>query len=344
MDQNTPFRVGLTADFATEGRGLLDDALAAVLEPAPGVEYELMPDTGGIATAEVLDRYDAVIALDYAFPAACFLGLERLAVIARWGVGFDRIDIKACTEAGVLVALTRDSVRRPVAEGNFALMFALAKNLPALDRNCRSGRWWQDPPRLINLEGRALGSVGMGNIAGEMFRMARALRMGRLLAYAPFNSPVEAAELGVELADLDTVFRESDFVTINCPLTEQTRGMIGPRQLNAMKPTAYFINAARGPIVQEKALIEALRVRRIAGAGLDVYEDEPMPAGHPLAALDNVILTAHRIAKTEECTRDTSLSVCRSVLAVSQGNPPLFLANPEALQRPRVRARLSAGA
>jgi phosphoglycerate dehydrogenase-like enzyme len=323
---------------------LLDAALAALLHPLPGVQYELMPDTDGVATAAVLDRYDAVIALDYRFPAACFQGLQRLALISRWGAGYDSVDIPASTNAGVLVAITPDSVAGPVAEGNLALIFSLAKNLPALDRNSRAGRWWQDPPRNINVRGRVLGSVGTGNIATEMFRMARALGFGRLLAYSRRKKMPEARSLGVELTDLDTVLSESDFVTINCPLTEHTRGMIGARELSLLQPTAYLINTARGPIVDEAALLAVLRERKIAGAGLDVFEQEPMSARHPLSELDNVILTAHRIAKSEECSRDTSVSACRSVLAVYRQEAPRFLANPEVLEHPRVHARLSGSA
>jgi phosphoglycerate dehydrogenase-like enzyme len=312
-----------------------------MLGPVPEIHCELMPDTGGTATQEALDRYDAVISLDYFFPASCFQGVRRLAVIARWGAGYDSVDIPAATKAGVLVAITPDSVAGPVAEGILALIFSLAKSLPALDRNCRAGRWWQDPPRNINVGGRALGSVGTGNIATELFRKARCLGFGRLLAHSRRRKMPEAESLGVELTDLDTVLRESDFVTINCPLTEHTRGMIGARQLSLLRPTAYLINTARGPIVDEAALIEVLRERKIAGAGLDVFREEPMPAGHPLSKLDNVILTAHRIAKSEECSRETSISACRSVLAVYRRERPRFLANPEALEHPRVRARLS---
>jgi len=343
MPSSELFRVGFTPDFGVQGKGLLDSAVAEVLAPENGVAWELMPDTAGVAVPEVLDRYDAVIALDQRFPAASFRGVERLAVIARWGVGYDSIDVPACTEAGVILAVTRDSVRRPVAEGILTLIFALAKNLPALERNCRAGRWRQDPPRSINVEGRVLGSIGLGNIAGEMFRMARALGFGRLLAYSPYSSPEEAAALGVELADLATVLGESDFVTINCPLTGETRGMIGARELALMKPTAYLVNTARGAVVDESALVEVLRQRRIAGAGLDVFAGEPLPAGHPLCALDNVILTPHLIVRTQECVRDTSLSACRSVRAVFRGAAPAYVANPEVLERPRVRARLARG-
>lgn len=335
------FRVGLTSDFGNRGKGLLDAALAEMLVPEPGIQCELMPDTNGVATAAVLDRYDAVIALDYRFPAGCFQDIRRLALIARWGAGYDSVDIPASTNAGVLVAITPDSVAGPVAEGILALIFSLAKSLPALDRNCRAGRWWQDPPRNINVRGRTLGSIGTGNIATELFRKAKALGFGRLLACSRRRKMPEAQALGVELTDLDTVLRASDFVTINCPLTEHTRGMIGVRELNLLRPTAYLINTARGPIVDETALLAVLRERKIAGAGLDVFDDEPMSTGHPLSELDNVVLTAHRIAKSEECSRDTSISACRSVLAVFRQEAPRFLANPEVLEHPRVQSWLS---
>ena len=336
----TPFRVGITSDFETNAKGLLEPALAAVLDPVPGIEYELMPDTGGVGAPEVLDRYDAVIALDYRFPAESFVGLERLAVLARWGVGYDKIDVEACTQAGVLLAITPDSVRRPVAEGILAMIFALAKNLRTLDRRIRTGRWRREPPAVADLEGKSLGSIGLGNIAGEMFRIARAVGFGRLLAYSR-SLPANASALGVELTDLDTVMRESDFVAINCPLTTQSRGMIGARELGLMKPTAFLINTARGAVVDEAALVEALRQGKIAGAGLDVFATEPIPDNHPLLELDNVVLSPHLIARTDGCVRDTSLSACRSVLAVARGVAPPYLANPEVLAHPRARARLA---
>lgn len=340
MTTAKPFLVGITSDFETHANGVLEPALAAVLHPA-GIRYETMPDTGGLGVPEVLDRYDAVIVLDCRFPAESFSGLRRLAVLARWGVGYDQVDVAACTEAGVILAITRDSVRRPVAEGILALIFCLAKNLRTLDRNCRAGKWRRDPPASIDLQGRSLGSVGVGNIGGEMFRLARAVGFGRLLAYDPLSRSAEMEALGVEFTDLDTLLRESDFVAINCPLTAQTRGMIGARELNLMKTTGYLINTARGAVVDEAALLEALRRKRIAGAGLDVFETEPIPEGHPLLQLDNAVLTPHLLARTAECVRDTSLSACRNVLAVSRGVAPAYVANPSVLDHPMVRARLA---
>jgi phosphoglycerate dehydrogenase-like enzyme len=337
----SPFRIGITPDFVTQVAGVLDPGIEEILKPAPGVEWEYMPDTGGIAQPEVLNHYDAAIVLDYRFPAESFQGVERLAVIARWGVGYDRIDVPACTEASVLLAVTTDSVGRPVAEGALGLIFALAKNFRTHDINCRAGRWREQAPIGSNLRGKSLGTVGLGNIGRELFRLARGVGFHRLLACVPSAPNAEEAAAGVEYTDLDTVMRESDFISIHCPLNEQTRGMIGARQLAMMKPTAYLINTARGPIVDEPALIAALREHKIAGAGLDVFETEPIRAGHPLLEMENVILSPHVIARTHECLHDTSVSACRSVVAVSQGKAPPYIANRKVLDHPRMKEKLA---
>jgi len=330
------FRVGVTPDFLTQAKGLLEPALGGVLA---GMEWEFLPDSGGAATAEALNRYDAVIALGLRFPAESLEGVSRLAVIARWGVGYDRIDVGACTARDVILAITPDAVRRPVAEGIITFILALAKNLPTLDAACRAGRWRDELPRTSqNIEGKTLGSVGAGNIAGEMFRMAASVGFGRLLAFDPF---LTRAPAGVELVDLESLLRESDFVAINCPLTPETRGIIGARELQLMKPTAYLINTARGAIVEQDALVNALRWGQIAGAGLDVFDIEPVPADNPLLGLKNVILAPHAVAWTRECFRDNSLLACRNVLAVSQGSAPEHVVNREVLARPGCQEKLA---
>jgi phosphoglycerate dehydrogenase-like enzyme len=336
-----PFKIGITPDFRTHATGLLEPALAEVFDSAAGVNYDWMPDTKGIGVPEVLDRYDAVIGLDYRFPAESFRGIRRLTVLARWGVGYDMVNVAACTVADVILTITPDSVRRPMAEANIALIWSLAKNLSRLERECRAGRWRNSLPRNGTcLAGRTIGSVGLGNIASEMFRIAKGMGFGRLLAYSPRTAPDTGAALGVELTDLDAMLRDSDFVTINCPLNPQTRGMLGARELGLMKPSAYLINCARGAIVDESALIDALSNGCIAGAGLDVFAMEPVPQGHPLLAFDNVIVTPHAAGRTEESIRDTSLSACRSVLAVSRGELPRYIANRDVLERPGLLAKL----
>ena len=336
------FRVGLTPDWGDRTRSVLDDAIAQTLASLPGLEYEWMPDTGGTATREVIDKYDAIIVFGYYFPAECLSGVTRLACLARWGVGYDRIDVPACNENGVAIAITPAGVRRPVAEGIHALIFSLAKNLPALDRRVREGRWRENLTEIgICVEGRTLGSIGAGNIAGEMFRIARGIGFGRLLAFDPFIGPDRAAELGIESVDLDTVMKESDFVAVNVPLNEHTEGLINARALSLMKPTAYLINTARGPIVDEKALTEVLRNRKIAGAGIDVFEKEPPDKDNPLFELDNVIVAPHSVAWTEESLRDNSLEACRNVRRIYEGNPPNFTANAGVLQRPEFLRKLA---
>jgi phosphoglycerate dehydrogenase-like enzyme len=224
-----------------------------------------------------------------------------------------------------------------------AFIFALAKNLRRLDIRTREGRWRENLVcDSVCVEGRTLGSVGVGSIAGETFRIARGIGFGRLLGYDPYADPKRAAELGVELVDLDTVMRESDFVAVNTFLSAETRGLVGARELALMKPTAYLINTSRGPVIDEKALVEVLQQRRIAGAGLDVFEEEPPPKDHPLFALDNVILAPHSVAWTMESLRDNSLEACRNVRDVYEGKVPPHLANPKVAGRPGLQAKLAA--
>lgn len=336
------FLVGVTPDFAVEARGLYEKELAAKLTAA-GIAWELMPDLPGNAvTPEIADRYDAIFALASWFRAEGVAGCRRLAVVARWGVGYDRIDTAAFTANGIALAITPNAVRTPVAEAIFTLMLAVAKNLRTQDAVVRAGQWRGALPRMgVNLRGRVLGSVGCGNIGKEMFRLAKPFGFSRLLACDPFLTQAQVDDLGVELVDLDTVMRESDFVTVNAFLNAQTTGLIGERELRLMKPNAYFINTARGPIVDQAALIRVLQDRAIAGAGLDVYEVEPPPADCPLFALDNVVLTPHALPWTEEIARDNSLEACDNILAVARGQAPAGLVNRDVLANPLFQAKLA---
>ena len=335
-----PFRVGISPDWTDWAGATLPSAIAKVLEPLPGLTCEVMPQVP--ATREILDSYDAIIAFAYAFPGDAIRGAKRLACIARWGVGFDKVDIPACMESDVLVSLSPDAVRRPMAEGILALIFTLSKNIRSLDAQVRSGAWRQNLRcRSVCVRGRTLGSVGMGNIAGELFRMARGVGFGKLLSFDPYARADRAAELGVDLVDLETLLKESDFVAVNAPLNPETKGLIGERELGLMKPTAYLINTSRGPLVQEAALLKALKEHRIAGAGLDVFEQEPLPPGHPFYEMDQVILTPHSIGWSEELIGDLDMETCESVRAVYEGKIPAHLANPAVAGQPGVLAKLS---
>lgn len=336
------FVVGVTPDFAVDAKGLYEAQLASKLTAA-GIRWELMPELDGNAvTPEVADRYDAIFALSTWFRAEGVNNCRRLTVVARWGVGYDRIDTEALTRNGIALAITPNAVRTPVAEAIFTLLLAVAKNLRTQDQVVRAGKWRAALPRMgVNLRGRVLGSVGCGNIGREMFRLARPFGFSRLIAYDPFLTQEQVDELGVELVSLDTVMRESDFVTVNAFLNEQTKGLIGERELRLMRPSAYFINTARGPIVDQAALIRLLQDRAIAGAGIDVYETEPPPADCPLFALDNVVLTPHALPWTEEIARDNSLEACDNILAVARGHIPPGLVNKAVSRHPLFQGKLA---
>lgn len=335
MGDLNSFRIGITPDFAGDAKEALESMLETELA---GFAWEFLPAQGAAASREVLDRYDAVIALALHFPRESLESVRRLALIARWGVGCDRIDLTACTENDVMVAITPRAIGRPVAEGILTLIFGLAKNLHALEHLCRTGGWRDQLPVTWSVQDKTLGSVGAGNIARELFHLARGVDFGRLLAYDPF---IPEAPEGVELVPLEILLRESDFVAVNCPLTERTRRLIGAAELSLMKPTAFLINTARGPIVDQKALVKALQDKVIAGAGLDVFEVEPLPADDPLLQLDNVMVSPHAIAWTRELLRDNSYHACRNVREFLDGRAPEYLANPEVLQRPGCQAKLS---
>jgi phosphoglycerate dehydrogenase-like enzyme len=343
MTMTTPFRIGLTADFQTEAAGLLEPILPTQFGGLPQIGWEFMPTPEPAITPEQLNAYDAVIALALPFTAASLAGVERLAVIARWGVGYDMIDTQACTENDVLLCITRDAVRKPVAEGIITLLLALAKHMPAKDRLVRGGRWADknDYPGL-GISGRTLGSIGVGNIGAELFRMLRPFDLRRMLAYDPYVSKAQAAALGVTMVDLDTLLAESDFVCINCPLTKETFHLLDEARLRRMKPSAFLINTARGPIVDQAALTRALQERWIAGAALDVFEREPLPADDPLTQLDNVILSPHAIAWTDDLVRGNGEGACQNILTVLRGEVPAHSVNREVVERPGFRAKLRA--
>ena len=330
------FRIGLTPDFYTDAKGYFEGPVHEVFGSLPWVEVAPMPvQPNNTATPEALSQFDAIMNLALHVTADSLKGVERLAIVARWGVGYDRIDAAALAEASVLLSITPKGVRAPVAEAILALAFALSKNMFRLDRMTREGKWRDSLGELTgDIRGSVLGSIGCGNIARELFRMARPLGFSRLLACDPFVSQREANDLGVELVDIDTVFHESDFVTVNTFLNDSTRGLVSEHHFRLMKPAAYFINTARGPIVQHDALVKALKEKWIAGAGIDVFPTEPPPKNDPLFDLDNVIVAPHALAWTKNIWRDNGIEACGHVLKVAMGEVPDNVVNPEVMRRP----------
>jgi len=236
---------------------------------------------------------------------------KRLKIVARAGVGLDNIDQEAAKERGIKVLNAPESVSVAVAELVLGLMLSWCRRIPAADASMRQGKWEKSKFMGIELRGKTLGILGTGRIGLEVARRAKAFGM-RLLGHDIVQSK-EFLELGGEYVGLEDLLRNSDFVSLHVPLNEQTRNMLGERELRMMKPTAVLINTSRGAVVQEEALLKALREGWIAGACLDVYWKEPISSDHPLLQLSNVVLTPHLGASTEEAQREAALVVAEKI-------------------------------
>ena len=342
MRQNG-FRVGFSADFRDD-RGALafPDIGLSTLDDHAGLTYDFLPSYKPEYTPEMLAGYDVLISLKPKVTAQSLADITQLCAIGRCGVGYDNVDLNACTEIGIAVYITPEGVVRPVAESILLLVLALSHRLTIKDRLVRRGRWAESTlPLGREPRDRVIGTIGLGNIASEAIRLLRVLNPKRFVAFDPFATAERAAQLGAELVSLEELLRASDYVLVNCPLTSETRGLIGEKQLALMKRDAVLINTARGPIVHEAALIEALRVGTIAGAALDVFEKEPLGADSPLAEMDNVILTSHSVAWTEELFRDMGRIDCEGALAVYRGEAPKNVVNPKVLDHPLFLEKLA---
>jgi D-3-phosphoglycerate dehydrogenase len=230
---------------------------------------------------------------------------------------------------------------RPVATIALTFVLALAGKLFLKDRLTREGRWLERMDHMgMGLTGRTLGVIGAGRIGKELLRMARVFDL-KLLAADPNVNAIELGYLGARKVGLDTLLREADFVAVCCLLDETTRHLIGAPEFAQMKAGAYFVNVARGPVVDENALIAALRAGRIAGAALDVFEQEPVVADNPLLAMDNVILSPHSLCWTDECFHNMATTGLASIVELLERRPPEFIVNRAALDHPRVREWLA---
>jgi phosphoglycerate dehydrogenase-like enzyme len=290
------------------------------------------PQTASVSGAE-LQGADALLMLgQYLRDDAIAASSRELLVIARAGVGVDKIDVESCTRHGVLLFNVPDALTEGTAAGALALMFAASRRMIMLDRVTREGRWDDRQfHRGTEIYGKTLGVIGPGRIGSELIRICAPFRM-RNLVYSPRMTAARAARLGAEAASLDQVMRESDFVVLCCPLTEETRGMIAARDIAAMKREAFLINVARGPVIDQDALVQALRERRIAGAGLDVFTTQPVPKDDPLTQLDNVTLAPHAICDTYELRRDVLAETAKQLATVAEGGLPANPVNAEVLE------------
>jgi D-3-phosphoglycerate dehydrogenase len=325
------FRVALSGDFLTpDGSPAYPNFDLSPLEQDSNIEYTYLPKKN-VISAEEMAGFDALILLSARFQNESFPAGGRLSIIARFGVGFDTVDVQACTDHNVALVTTPDGVRRPVAVAIITLILALTGKLLQKDRITRQGSegWAKKSEYMgVGLVDKTLGSIGIGNIGAEMFRLAKPFDMN-FIAYDPYVDPESLKSIGIQMVELDQVFKESDILTVNCPLNDRTRNMVSAEKLSLMKPTAYLINTARGPIVDQKALTEVLTEGRIAGAGLDVFAEEPTAADDPILKLDNVIVTPHALCWTDQCFAGIGAADVNAVLKVMHGEVPVGIVNKE---------------
>jgi len=334
------YRVGITRDILdSRGEPAFGKAALAVLDAAPNLEWEYLPQVVRELTADHAARYDALYVNMARTPASAVARDDlRLRVVARHGVGYDSVDVPAMTRAGVIVTNTPMPMPRPVATIALTFILALAGKLMLKDRLTRTNRWNERMDNMgMGLTGRTLGVVGAGRIGKELLRMARTFDL-KLLANDPYVNAVELSYVGARKVDLPTLLRESDFVVTIPLLNEETRHLVGEREFAQMKTTAYFINVSRGPVVDEPALIAALRDGRIAGAALDVFEQEPVDPANPLLAMDNVIVTPHSLCWTDECFHNMAATGLASIVDALSGRVPEFVVDRDVLEHPRVKA------
>ncbi|MFB3817719.1 MAG: 2-hydroxyacid dehydrogenase [Candidatus Methylomirabilales bacterium] len=257
---------------------------------------------------------------------------KNMKVIGRHGVGYENIDLEAAADRGIYVTFT--PVHTPtVADTSFALIMAAGRRISEADRFVKEGKWtvggewvaWQYMGQ--DIHHKTIGIIGCGRIGGGVARRAKGFDM-RILYYDEVAQPKVEQETGAVRVDLDTLLRESDFISVNCALNPKTRGLLSTREFGLMKRTAVVVNTARGPIIDQPALVEALKARRIAAAGLDVFIEEPIPAGDPLLGLDNVVLLPHIGSAALEMRRKMAVTVAEDVASVLTGKEPVYLLNP----------------
>jgi len=342
MPTEGSFKIGFSADFMDENRKLIfPDLGLSLLEAERGITYQFLTENLPEYVPGQLCDLDVLISMKPKVTASSLQGVERLCAIGRCGVGYDNVDLAACTEHNIAVYITPAGVVRPMASSIVLMVLALSHNLVLKDRMMRQGRWVESTRKLgREPRDRVIGTIGLGNIAREALRLLHNFSPAEFLAFDPYVTEFKDNHLGVRLVSLETLLRESDFVLVNCPLTPETRHLIGEQQLRLMKPTAVLINTARGPIVDQAALTDALVSNSIAGAALDVYEKEPLETSSPLLKLDNVILTSHSVGWTEELFRDMGRIDCEGAIAVSRGLPPGNVVNRDVLERPGFRKKL----
>ncbi|MEI6795625.1 MAG: phosphoglycerate dehydrogenase [Methanomassiliicoccales archaeon] len=278
-----------------------------------GAEVTVRPKISQEELIKIIPEYDGlIIRSGTKVTAEVIEAGKNLKVIGRAGVGVDNVDVEAATRRGILVMNTPAANIISACEHTMAMMLSLARNIPWADKSVKEGKWEKSKFMGVELSGKTLGIIGIGRIGGEVAKRAKSFGM-KMIGFDPFISQEAAVKLGVRLLPLDEVCREADFITVHAALTPTTHNLISTAQFALMKPTVMIVNCARGGIIDEAAWCEALRTKRIAGAAIDVFEQEPLPKDSPFLSLENAVLTPHLGASTKEAQEKVSIEMAEHV-------------------------------
>lgn len=304
-----------------------------------GCEVVLSDPAGPLSVDQLLERLPgvgAVLASPDKFTSEILASdaAKSLKIISRWGVGYDSIDIPAATREGIVVAYTPGMLNETVADWAWALLLGIARRVHLGHQSVAQGNWQSTWGH--DVAGKTLGIIGCGRIGQAVAKRASGFSM-RVLGY---DTQPGAAGNGIEYVSLDQLLRESDFVSLHAAFTPESRGLIGRDQLNLMKPAAYLINTARGPLVDDNALVEALKTGRIAGAALDVFNTEPLPAESILRTAPNLLLTPHQASFARETGERVSFAAAEAIVELQSGRKPRWVVDPNVFAAPALRAKL----
>jgi phosphoglycerate dehydrogenase-like enzyme len=334
------FEVAFTADFLADGQLVFKDIGLELLSANQAIRYRFLEPEATLS-ARQLHNLDALVCLAPKITIDSLSQADRLVAVARFGVGYDSVDVNACTEADVALFIAAGAVNYSVAEAILGWMLALGHHLKQKDQLVREGRWNEKSHWMgSEIRHKVVGLVGVGGIGGTLAGLLHPFRAAEIIAFDPYVNAARAQQLMVRLVSLGKLLSLSDYVVICCPLTNETRNLLGAPELALMKRSAYLVNAARGGIVNEDALIETLKMKQIAGAAVDVFASEPVTARHPLCQFDNVILAPHAIAWTDELFAEIGQKCCEQVLSLFSGQVPGGLVNKEVVGRTGFQEKL----
>jgi D-3-phosphoglycerate dehydrogenase / 2-oxoglutarate reductase len=303
-----------------------------LLRPCARLEFLESPEAAALEAA--VGDVDAIFCRSGMISAAVIEAAPRLKIVSRHGVGYDNVDVDACSRSGVLVTTTGEANSQSVSELAFGLILALARDLVRANAEMDAGRWQRGGLVGTELYGKTLGIVGLGRVGRRLARHAAGFDL-EVLACDPYLDAATVAKRGARQVDLPTLLAQADFVSLHLPLNTETRHLIDAAALAQMKETAFLVNAARGGLVDEAALYTALTQKQIAGAALDVFDQEPLPGGHPLVGLDTVCHTPHIAGQSAESLMRMSVQTGQNILTVLRGErlDADFIVNPAALSR-----------